>query len=70
MSDRDPNVDWEQPRLESSRGGSPHYSGDPQSLGTPLAASSWTRNKRAIIPIVASALLFVAGLVVFLVAAD
>lgn len=69
MSDRDPNLDWEQPRLDSSRGGSPHYSGSPeQGLGTPLAASSWTRNKRLIVPVVASVLIFVAGLVVFLLA--
>ena len=71
MSDRDPNLDWEQPRLDSSRGGSPHYSGSPEhGSGTPLATSTWTRNKRFIVPVVISVLLLVAGLIVFLVAAD
>lgn len=71
MSDRDPNLDWEQPRLESSRGGAPHHSGNPH-LGqeSPLAASSWARNKRLIIPVVASVVLFVAGVVVFLLVGD
>jgi hypothetical protein len=71
MSQRDPNLDWEQPRLESSRGGSPHYSGSPHQGGeTPLAASAWARNKRLIVPVVVAVLLLVAGVIVFLLAGD
>ena len=29
MSDRNPDSDWEQPRGDFSRGGAPHYSGNP-----------------------------------------
>jgi hypothetical protein len=69
MSDRDPNVDWEQPRLEQSRGGAPHYSGTPDRReDVPLASSGWARNKAMVGPIVAAVVLFVAGIVVFVLA--
>lgn len=69
MSDRDPNVDWEQPRLEQSRGGAPHYSGTPgRREDVPLAASGWTRNRATILAVATALILFVAGLVVFALA--
>ena len=66
MSDRDPEADWEQPRPDQSRGGQAHYSGTLRpNEQVPLAASSWTRNRRVIIPIAISIILFVIGLAVF-----
>ena len=66
MSDRSPESDWEQPRPDQSRGGQAHYSGTAgPGEQVPLAASSWTRNRRVIVPIAISVLLFIAGLVVF-----
>jgi hypothetical protein len=69
MSDRDPNVDWEQPRLEQSRGGAPHYSGTPgRRDDVPLASSGRARNRGLIVPIAIVLVLFVAGLVVLALA--
>ena len=66
MSDRDPESDWEQPRGDFSRGGGPHYSGDPYGDPTaPLAASSWQRNHGWIIGLVVGGVLLAAGLAVF-----
>ena len=69
MSERDPNLDWEQPRLEQSRGGAPHYSGTPDRREeVPLASSGWARNRGLIVPIAIALVLVVAGLVVFVLA--
>jgi hypothetical protein len=68
MSDRDPNVDWEQPRLEQSRGGAPHYSGTPGRTDDVPLASSGRRNRGMIVPIAIVLLLFVVGLVVYALA--
>ena len=62
MSDREPESDWEQPRLEFSRGGSPHYSGGPQpEPGLP------TRKGKPNLLLWAIVIVVVVGIVAFLV---
>ena len=69
MSDRDPEADWNQPRGDFSRGGGPGTPGARPGYGqmTPLAASSWERNRGWILGLAVGVVLLVAGLVVFLV---
>ena len=71
MSDRSPESDWEQPRGDFSRGGGPHYSGDPYGnpMTTPLAASSWQRNHGWIIGLVVGGVLLGGAIAVFFVLA-
>lgn len=69
MSERDPETDWSDPRPDFSRGAGPGTAGaNPQyEHMTPLAASSWQRNRRVFVSIAVSIALFALGLVVFVV---